>query len=338
MNKPIRVGMIRCDTHGMWFGPQMQSHDSVLFERPRMFEDDRLDKYSWMTRGCHYFFYTHYSAPRRMTARTVSGFEIVKLWDEDREVAELASEIFLSRPTVCDTFEEVSNDVDLVFISDCNGDGSDHLQLATPGLKKGVATFIDKPLAHSLADALAIYNLGRESGAPVMSLSILQTNPAVTRIRSRLEEVGGATFGSTTCAFAHPAALIHAISTIHHVFGLGIKAVSCLKTPRHTTYHLDYGERTDRPLHGASIQCGVAPFRFTQMIVDVYGPEGGIQALALNDWNASDGSAVILELVREMVLTREPSPLGREMLIGIAVMDAAQEAERTGKTVAVAEV
>lgn len=338
MAKPIRVGLIRCDTHGMWFGPQMQQHDSVLFERPKCFEEDRLDKYSWMTRGCHYFFYTHYSAPRRMTARTVDGFEIVKLWDEDRAVAELAAQVFLGRPQVCDRFEQVSDDVDLVFIADCNGDGSDHLELASPGLEKGVATFIDKPFAHNLLDVHKIQVIAQRNNAPVMSLSILQTNPAAARIRSRLAELGETTFGSVTCANAEPAAVIHAISTVHHVFGTGIQSVTCLQTPRHTAFHLDYGDRSDRPKHGVMINCGVAAFRFTEMFVNAYGPEGGIQALAMDDFNASEGSAAILEHVKEMVHTRQSASLGDEMVLGIAVMDAAWESAKSPGPVAVTEI
>ena len=55
--------------------------------------------------------------------------------------------------------EQVSGEVDLVFIADCNGDGSDHLQLARPGLEKGVATFVDKPMARTLADARELVEL-----------------------------------------------------------------------------------------------------------------------------------------------------------------------------------
>ncbi|MCI0335420.1 MAG: Gfo/Idh/MocA family oxidoreductase [Planctomycetes bacterium] len=338
MSELIRTGLIRCDTHGMWFGPQMQEHDPVLLERPLCFDDDRVGKYSWMTRGCHYFFYTHYSAPRRMTAPRVEGFEIVKLWDEDRDVAELAAKVFKGKPTVCDSFEEVSDEVDLVFIADCNGDGSDHLKLATPGLRKRVPTFIDKPFALSMEDVRSILDLARQNATPVMSLSILQTNPATARIRHRLDELGKTMFGTVTCAVNIPAALIHAISTVHNVFGTGIQTVSCLKTPRHTAFHLDYGQRPDRPTHGVVISCGVAQFRFTEMFVSAYGPEGAIQVLALDDYNASDGSAVILEHVKEMVRTRRPHPLGDEMITGIAVMDAARESENTGKPVAVAEI
>lgn len=46
----IRVGLIRCDTHGMWFGPQMMAHDARLLEHPT---DDRelLNYESRLRRG-----------------------------------------------------------------------------------------------------------------------------------------------------------------------------------------------------------------------------------------------------------------------------------------------
>lgn len=338
MNKTIRVGLIRCDTHGMWYGAQMMHHDPVRFERPLPVEDEKDAKYSWMTRGGHFYFYTHYSMPRKMTARHVEGFEIVKLWDEDRQAAELASEIYYGKPIVCDSFEQVSDDVDLVFIADCNGDGSDHLKLARPGLEKGVATFIDKPFASNYKDALAIQELARQNNAPVMSLSILQTNPETSRIKTRLDEVGGVDFGAVTAFNTHPATLIHGISIAHHIFGTGIQAVSAMVTPKHTSFHLDYGSASkdgNRPEHGVVIQCGVSPFRFSQMFVSAYGPKGAIQGRAMNDFDASEGSAIILEHIRDMVQTRTPHVLGNEMLEAIAVMDAAKQAEATGQTVRV---
>lgn len=315
----------------------MQDHDSILLERPLCFEDDRVGKYSWMTRGCHYFFYTHYCAPRRMTAPKVAGFELVKVWDEDPSAAELFSRVFFGKPKVCDTFDQVSDDVDLVFIADCNGDGSDHLLLATPGLEKRVPTFIDKPFAHHSNDVRSILDLAHRYDTPVMSLSILQTNPATTRIKQRLSELGTVTFGAITCFSNIPAALIHAISIVHNVFGTGIQSVSCVRTERHTGFHLDYGERPDRPANGVMINSGVAAFRFTEMFVTAYGPEGAIQALALDDFNASEGSAIILEHIKSMVQTRQPHRLSGEMVAAIAVMDAARAAAENGKTVSVAE-
>jgi predicted dehydrogenase len=333
---PIRVGLIRCDTHGMWFGPQMMDHDPRLLERA--IPDPTDEHETWLRRGVHYFFYTHYCTPWRMTAPRVEGFEIVKLWDADRENAEVASRVFHSRPKVCDTYDQASEGVDLVLIADCNGDGSDHLELARPGLERGVPTFLDKPFAHRYSDVLAIKCLAQKHGAPVMALSMLQTNPSTARFARRLDEVGEVTFGSVTAYAMHPAAMIHAVSIVHHVFGTGIEAVRCVKAPKHTTVHLDYGDRPDRPVHGVVMQVGVARFRFTEMFACAYGREGAIQGRMMNDFDVSEGSAIILEHVRTMVRTGEVTPLSDEMALGIAVMEAAQKAEDTGRPVRVQDV
>jgi Oxidoreductase family, NAD-binding Rossmann fold len=337
MKTPIRVGIIRCDTHAMWYGAQMQGHDSVLLERPVLFKEDKDARYSWMTRGVHYFYYTNYRSPRRMTAPHVEGFEIARVWDEDKEAAALFARVFHDKPVVCDTYEQVSDDVDLVFIADCNGDGGDHVQLSMPGLKKGVATFIDKPFARTSQDVRVIKEAADKSGAPVMSLSILQTNPATARIARTLEGLGPVGFGSVTCAYMHPAALIHAISTVHHVFGTGIQTVGCLSAADHTVVHLGYGGRADRPGHGVVINAGVADFRFTEMFVCAYGPQGAVQGTAMNDFNASEGSAIILEHIRSMVRERKPHLLGDEMIAAIAVMDAVSEAQATGRIITIQE-
>ena len=211
MSDVIRVGLIRCDTHGMWFGAQMDEHDPLLFAQPMPVEDEML--YSWQRGGVHYYFYTIFCNPTQMTAPSVEGFRITKVWDEDRRSAEMFSRVFYGRPKVCDRFDQVSDDVDLVFIADCNYDGSDHLELARPGLEKGVSTFIDKPIARNLDDGLTIMALAAKHKANVLSLSILQTNPAVAQIVKRREEVGQIQFGTVTCAFPEIPALIHAIST-----------------------------------------------------------------------------------------------------------------------------
>ena len=329
----IRVGLIRCDTHGMWFGAQMDDHDPLLLREPMPVSKE--NRYSWQNAGVHYFYYTIYHAPWQMTAPRVKGFQITRVWDEDRRSAAAFARVFHGRPKVCDSFEEVSDDVDLVFIADCNGDGSDHLTLATPGLRKGVPTFVDKPFANNLRDVRAIQRLAKKHRAPVMSLSMLQTNPATARIKRRLDEVGTVGFGTITSWNTHWAGLIHAIAVAHHVFGTGIKTVTCLRTRDHTALHLDYGRRPDRPEHGVMINCGCAKFRFTDMFVCAYGPEGMIQGKALDDFDASEGSAVILERVRRMVKTGKPDPLSDEMVEAVAVAEACRAAEKSGRKICV---
>src|SRR5688572_6974563 len=172
MTDRIRVGIVRCDTHGAYYAPLMAGHDPLKLRQPVPLGSD--PPHSWMNGACHFYFYQFCADPKRMTVESVDGFEIVKVWDEERWVAERLSDVLDSHPRVCDTFDQVSDDVDLVLIGDCNEDGSDHLKLATPGLKKGVATFIDKPLANDVKDVDAILSLAKQHNAPVFSASILR--------------------------------------------------------------------------------------------------------------------------------------------------------------------
>jgi len=337
ISPPIRVGLIRCDTHGLWYGPQMQQHDSVLLERACTMPEDRQATYSWMTRGSHFFFYSHYSAPRRMTAPRVDGFIITRLWDEHPEVADLASRVFTSAPVVCKTFEEVSDDVDLVFVADCNGDGSDHLALATPGLQKGVPTFIDKPFSNDLAGVQAIRDVADRHAAPVLSLSILQANPATAQFARRLEEVGQVGLGTVTCHSTDPAALIHAICVVHHVFGTGIVTARTVRSPSHTSVHLDYADAPHRPCNGVVLLCGVTPFRFTEMFATAYGPNGSVHGKVYDDFNGSTGSAAILEHIKTWFHTKRTPRIAGEMVEAVAVMDAIRASVRTCTTATVAD-
>ena len=150
MPQKIRVGLIRCDTHGAYYAALMDTHDPRLLRDPVSLGGEA--SYSWQTGGAYFYFYTHYADPNRIMVDTVDGFEIVKVWDDHRDAAEMFAQVFLNKATVCDSFEQVSDDVDLVFIADCNYDGSDHLALATPGLVKGVPTYVDKPMAFTCAD------------------------------------------------------------------------------------------------------------------------------------------------------------------------------------------
>ena len=233
-----------------------------------------------------------------MTARNVEGFQITKVWDEDRRSAEMFSRVFYGRPKVCDRFDQVSDDVDLVFIADCNYDGSDHLELARPGLEKGVSTFIDKPLAHNLDRQPNYHGVGRETqGECTVVVDSSDQSSGCTDCRTVAKRWVKSSLAQSHVPFLKYRRLIHAISTVHEIFGTGVQAVSCLKAKNHTAFHLSYGDLPDRPVHGVMINCGVSKFRFTEMFVDVYGPEGAVQGLVLDDFNASEGSAAILERV-----------------------------------------
>ncbi len=334
--KVIKVGLIGCDTHGLWYGAQMQKHDPILFSLPVPM--DQPATYSWMHGGNHYYFYTYYADPTQMTAPFVEGFEIVKVWDKNRKAAEVAARIFDSSPEVCNTFEEVSDGVDLVFIADCNGDGHDHLKLATPGLKKGVPTFVDKPFANCMADVESILKLSQENHAPVMSLSILQELPETRQFACRLQELEDVHFGTIQGGGTSRAGLIHTICFALAVYGGGIESVRALVSPENTSIYLDWGGKAGRPDKGVMINCDVGRTWHGSMHMSAYGSggRGAIHNQGIGDFDYPGGSAEILRLIKKMVETGEPQGPVNQMIEAVAVADAAEAAMKAGETKAYA--
>jgi len=335
--KPIRVGIIRCDLHAVYYSTLMDEHDPLLLQRPDPPKSGKTIS-SWQRGGVHFYHYTNYRDPTLMTAPKVSGFRIVKLWDENRDLAEQVAKFFRRRPAVCDTYEEVSNDVDMVFVVDCKGDGSDHLKLATPGLRKGVPTFVDKPFAYDVKDALAIVRLAKKHSTPVLSLSILRTVPQATCFKNRFKEIGGAQFGVIKSPGVTMAGHIHGISLAQHIFGDGVESVSCMGNEQLAHMHLNYGGKRDRPAAGVMVSCESGPSPHCAMYATAYGPQGAILSPPIGDFVFPWGAARNMEIAKRMVRTGKPPVPYDEIIENIAVATAARRAQELGRAVRLREV
>ena len=331
MSDPIRVGLIRCDTHGAYYGALCARHDPLRLQMPLPIEQEA--RYSWQHGGAHFYFYTNYADPRQLSVDFVEGFRLAKVWDEHRAAAECLAGVFDDRPVVCDDFAAVSDDVDLVFIADCNGDGSDHLELARPGLEKGVATFIDKPLALTTADAHALVQLAQKHQAPMTSISILRALPAAELFARRLAEVGELQFGSVQGGGTAMAGHIHAASLALTLFGNGVESVQAMGETPLQTVHLSYGDRADRPRRGVVLNCDVGVPWHCAFHASAFGPNGAIHSPPMSDWDFPFGAAEILRIVKEMVETRKSPAIIDDMLEGVAICEAAREAQETGRAV-----
>lgn len=316
----IRVGMIGCDLHGLYYGALMAEHDPLVLRD------------TGRGQAAFFYFYLHYNDPTVMTVPFVGGFEFTRVWDSDRGAAEVAAAIF-DTAQVCDSPDECSEDVDLVFVPDCNGDGSTHLELATPGLEKGVPTFVDKPLANSLRDAEAIVELAQEHSTPVMSLSMLRAVPHARYFRDRLQEIAPVGFGSIKGAGTTLAGSIHTISLAQHVFGAGVVAVDCMGPSELAYLHLDYGGRTDRPTAGVMLNCDSGPTYHCSLYVSAFSAKGAIHSGQIGDFEFPFGAAEILRKIKKMVRTGEPQAPYEEMLECIAIADAGRLAQETGQRV-----
>ena len=74
--KKIRVGLIRCDSHGAYFGAMMGRHDPLKLRDP--IERGTPPKKTWQAGGVHFYFYTSYWQPTLMTVPFAEGFEITR--------------------------------------------------------------------------------------------------------------------------------------------------------------------------------------------------------------------------------------------------------------------
>ena len=115
-------------------------------------------------------------------------------------------------------------------------DGRPHLAQATAVIEAGKPLFIDKPVAGSLADAIAIYKLAKDRGVPVFSSSALRFGAAVQAVR------GGSIGELTGCDAWSPCELepthpdlfwygIHGCELLFTAMGPGVKTVTRTTTP-----------------------------------------------------------------------------------------------------------
>jgi predicted dehydrogenase len=322
--RKIRVGMINCDLHAFYYGPLMQDYNLEV-----------LLKY-W--RVVNYYFSDVFVA-EKMRVPTVRMFEIVRVWDPetsevarhpDRKNAEHLSELFFGRPTVCRNLGEVSDDVDLVFIANCGDNGSEHLRLATPGIRKGVPTFIDKPFAYDVRDARAMAALAQKHRTPILSLSMLRISPHGDRFRRRFEEIAPVEFGTVRGGW------VHAINLALNLFGSGIEKVNCMADKGYDAVgantlaciHLDYGGKRGRPRSGVVLNCGAGGSDHCSYYASAFSGKGTLHSPAIGDFEFPDAAAKILRMIARMVRTHKPQVPYDEMVEPIAIATAARRSQK----------
>ncbi len=336
MKDVIKIGLIRCDVHAAWYAPLIQEvNEKTLLEY-------------WPQCQYYHFYRNELKFPR------VEGFKITKIWDhfpihpgchpgtDKLSNAEMLSEVLVDKPAICETLEEVSDDVDLVFIACCQETGKDHLELATPGIKKGIPTFIDKPMAYNFSDVKDIICLAEKNNTPVMSLSLLRINPLIDQFKRRFDEIApiGEAFVKSIGSSGLNAS-IHGLSLAQHLFGEGVESVDCMGKHDHEIVRLHY-----------PYSAGTTPHGFDVLIFNgsVMGPNCGFQAIVygdrsgpvtspwINDYNFPLGGQVILEEIKEMVKTRQPQMPYSSLLELFKIVDAGRIARDTGKKILLANL
>ena len=129
---------------------------------------------------------------------------------------------------IVDSIDELLKKVDVVFLE--TNDGRPHLEQAIPVFQAGKPVFIDKPIAGTLTDAVALFDLSRKYKTPMFSSSSLRFSKGAQRLRNG--EEGKITKCSThsPCSLeaTHPDLFwygIHGVETLFTVMGPGCQTV-----------------------------------------------------------------------------------------------------------------
>ncbi len=127
---------------------------------------------------------------------------------------------------IVSSIDELLEKVDFVLLE--TNDGRPHLQQALQVIKAGKPMFIDKPLAGTLSDAIAIYETAKKYKVPVFSSSSLRYMETAQEVANgKIGKVLGAdTFSPATLEKTHPDLFwygIHGIEILYTVMGKGCK-------------------------------------------------------------------------------------------------------------------
>ena len=169
-------------------------------------------------------------------ADDVAGFRVVAAYPQGSpDIQSSASRIpkytadFRKRGVeIVDSIDELLRKVDCVLLE--TNDGRPHLEQLIPCLKASKRTFIDKPIAGSLADAVAIFEVAKKYDVPVFSSSSLRYGKTTQAARNG--SLGEITFCETSSPASiektHPDLFwygIHGCESLFTVMGTGCQSV-----------------------------------------------------------------------------------------------------------------
>lgn len=224
---------------------------------------------------------------------------------------------------VVDSIEELLEKVDAVMLE--TNDGRLHFEQALLVLKAGKPMFIDKPMAASLADVLAIFAAAEHYKVPVFSASSLRFGKNTQQARGGIvgKILGCDTVSPAKLESTHPDLFwygIHGVESLFTVMGPGCEKVSRASTPEQDIVVGQWKEGR------------LGSFRGMRVGRDVYGGTAYGEKGTISVGENSGYEPLILEIVK--FFRTGVAPVSPEETIEImAFMQAAEESKHNGGAV-----
>jgi predicted dehydrogenase len=264
-----------------------------------------------------------------------SGFRIVAAYpygskdieSSVKRIAGYTEEIKKYGVKISGSIKELLDEVDFVLLE--TNDGRPRLQQALEVFKAGKPLFIDKPVAASLTDVIAIYDAAKKYNIPVFSSSSLRYINGANDTGKIGKVTGADVYGPAYLEKTHPDLFwygIHAVEILFTVMGTGCKQVTRTFTDKsEVSTGVWHGDRigTLRGMRYGSYEYGG----------NVFGEKG---TLALGPYN---GYAPLLQQIVQFFTTGKAPVTPEETIEIYAFMEAADESKRRqGKTVSIEKV
>ena len=219
------------------------------------------------------------------------------------------------------SIDELLAEVDVVLLESV--DGRPHLEQARPVFKAHKPLFIDKPVAGTLADAIAIFDLARETKTPCFSSSSLRFIAGIADMchNAKAGDVLGCdAYGPCHLEAHHPDLYwygIHGVETLFTIMGTGCQTVSRTQTEG---TDLAVGVwRDGRVGTFRGIRAGRADYGAT-----VFGSKGILPSGGYGGYEP-----LVIEIVK-FFKTGKPPVSAEETIEIFAFMEAADESKRQG--------
>jgi hypothetical protein len=219
------------------------------------------------------------------------------------------------------SIDELLAQVDVVLLESV--DGRPHLEQVRPVFKAKKPVFIDKPVAGTLADAIAIFDLARETNTPCFSSSSLRFSAGILAMRHHPkvgDVLGCDAYGPCHLEEHHPDLYwygIHGVETLFTIMGTGCQTVS--RTQTEGTDLVAGVWKGGRVGTFRGIRAGHADYGATVFGSKGIAPSGGYGGY----------EPLVVEIVK-FFKTGKPPVSAEETIEIFAFMEAADESKRQG--------
>lgn len=258
----------------------------------------------------------------------ISGFRVVAVYPKGSPDIESSTSRVLGYieqikkldVRIVDDLDKLVGQVDAILLE--TNDGRPHLEQIVPALKAGLPVFVDKPIAGSVTDAVAMFELGRHFKTPLFCSSSLRFSegPQALRAGSIGKILGCSTYSPCSLEKTHPDLFwygIHGVEMLFTVMGTGCESVTRASSK---DFELVTGTWNDGRIGTfRGIRSGKSGYGGT-----AFGEKGIVPV------GKYDGYKPLVVEIVKFFRTREVPVTAEETLEIYAFMEAADESKRRG--------